>query len=187
MSLYTLDLSTGNVTRNSDGKQVAPCNDVNDPDYVAYVQYANSGGEVTSISANTTTLIANYRNQVWEFIKAERDRRKELGVLVNGNWYHSDQVSRTQQTALVIMGANCPAVPWKTKTPGGGLLDPMYVTMSPALASGIFAATATSDAAIHAAEVHRVALLASNDPANYNFSTGWPYSFEDFCNGVPKP
>jgi hypothetical protein len=47
---YTLNLATGSVTRDSDGKQVAPAQTVDDPDYVAYVEWCNAGNQPSEIS-----------------------------------------------------------------------------------------------------------------------------------------
>lgn len=41
--MYTIDMNSGAVTRDSDGKVVAPCQAVDDPDYVAYVDWINAG------------------------------------------------------------------------------------------------------------------------------------------------
>lgn len=114
----------------------------------------------------------------WEKIKAERDRRKVLGVKVGANWFHSDDSSRIQQLALMMMGAGIPpGLQWKTLTTTP---PPVFVTMTQALATGIFQATAASDAAIfQACEVHRVAMEASATPEAYDFSGGWPASIED--------
>lgn len=101
-------------------------------------------------------------------IKDERDRRKFEGVYVGANRFHSDADSRTQQIGLVLMGANLPAVQWKTM--GGA-----FVTMTPTLAQQIFGATAARDIAIFAnAEAHIAAATAAADPLLYDFSTGWP-------------
>ena len=115
---------------------------------------------------------------VWEAIKSERDRRTSLGAKVGSHWFHSDQQSRTQQLGLVLLGANVPAgLQWKTLTTTP---PPVFVTMTPALAQNIVAATAASDAAIFmATEQHRIALESSSDPENYDFSVGWPTSIED--------
>lgn len=122
--------------------------------------------------------LARAREAAWEAIKSERDRRKFLGVKVGTNWFHSDDSSRIQQLALVMMGASLPAgLMWKvlTLTP-----PPVFVEMTPALAQAIFQATAASDAAIFAAaETHRVAMEASANPAAYDFSGGWPVSIEE--------
>lgn len=112
--------------------------------------------------------------QIWPQIKAERDRRKALGVLAAGNWYHSDADSRIQQLGLVLMGSTMPAgIQWKT-------MAGSFVEMTPTLASQIFAATAALDQAIFAAaEDHRAAMEAAASPADYDFSGGWPASYEE--------
>lgn len=121
------------------------------------------------------------RLKKWEEIKAERDRRASLGIKVGSHWFHSDQKSRTQQLGLVLLGASIPVgLQWKTLTTTP---PPVFVTMTPALAQGIVAATAASDTAIFtAAEQHRIALESSSDPENYDFSVGWPTSIEDEAN-----
>lgn len=111
--------------------------------------------------------------EVWPQIKAERDRRKGLGVLADGNWYHSDTDSRIQQLGLMLMGSTMPAgIQWKTMSGG-------FVEMTPPLASQIFTATAELDQALFAAaEGHRAAMEAAANPADYDFSGGWPAIFE---------
>ena len=117
------------------------------------------------------------RAAAWERIKNERDRRKSLGVKVGEHWYHSDADSRIQQISLFVMGASVPPVQWKTLTLSP---PPVFVTMTQAIAAGIFQATAASDAAVFgAAEAHRVAMEASATPETYDFSSGWPASIED--------
>lgn len=109
----------------------------------------------------------------WDAIKAERDRRTENGgYKVGTKWFHSDQKSRSQQLGLVLLGASIPAgLQWKT-------MDGTFVTMTQQLAGQVLAAAAASDQAIFAAaEAHRQAMEASQDPASYDFSTGWPKVF----------
>jgi hypothetical protein len=43
--MYTLTVNTGEVTRNSDGKVVAPCQSADDPDFVEYIDWVNAGNE----------------------------------------------------------------------------------------------------------------------------------------------
>ncbi len=125
--------------------------------------------------------LADRQAAVWEAIKSERDRRASLGAKVGSHWFHGDQKSRTQQLGLVLLGATIPAgLQWKTLTTTP---PPVFVTMTPALAQNIVAATAASDTAIFtAAEQHRIALESSSDPENYDFSVGWPTSIEDEAN-----
>lgn len=113
--------------------------------------------------------------QVWEAIKAERDRRKGLGVKVGEHWFHSDTDSRIQQIGLTKFIP--PGTVWKTLT---YTPQPAFVPMTPELADAIVEATAISDVAIFtAAEVHRKAMEASADPGSYDFTAGWPASIED--------
>ena len=148
---------------------------------------ATEDGEVAVFNGAAWAVLTDYPQKApmaerqvaaWERIKAERDRRKYLGVKVGAHWYHSDDSSRIQQLALAMMGAAIPAgLQWKTLTTTP---PPVFVAMTPALAQGIFTATAASDAAIFAAaEVHRVAVEAMSDPENYDCSGGWPASIED--------
>ena len=125
------------------------------------------------VSANRAAA----RAAKWEAIKAERDRRKALGVKVGDHWYHSDADSRIQQISLFVMGASVPPIPWKTLTTTP---PPVFVTMTQTIAAGIFQNTAASDAAIFAAaDVHRIAMEASPTPETYDFTGGWPASIED--------
>ena len=107
---------------------------------------------------------------VWKKIQAERDRRKAGGVKVGEHWFHSDDTSRIQQLALVIFGANLPSnIMWKTM---GG----QFVEMTPTLIQQIFTASAGQDMAIFAAaEQHKVAMMNSENPEDYDYmSSGWP-------------
>lgn len=110
--------------------------------------------------------------QIWEAIKAERDRRKASGVKVGAKWYHSDDSSRIQQLGLLMMGASISAsLKWKT-------MDGSFVSMTQTLAGQVFGAVAASDQAIFAqAEAHRLAMEASSSPASYDYSTGWPAEY----------
>lgn len=104
----------------------------------------------------------------WSEIKALRENKTQTGgYLVNGNWFHSDTFSRTQQLGLVMMGASIPSgLMWKTM---GGT----FVQMTPTLAQQIFAAAAQQDAAIFShAEV-----LKSDLQADIN--VGWPTTWQD--------
>jgi len=111
--------------------------------------------------------------EIWIRIQAERDRRQVIGYEVGGKWFHGDLSSRIQQLGLVMLGVNVPAgLQWKT-------MDGSFVAMTAELAASVFAAAAASDIAIFAAaETHRAAMEASNDPAAYDFSAGWPPVFE---------
>jgi hypothetical protein len=145
------------------------------PDNAVCEQVTADGGLTF---ADPVRPLAERKAAAWERIKAERDRRKVLGVKVGAHWFHSDDSSRIQQMALMLMGAGIPpGLQWKTLTTTP---PPVFVTMTQALAAGIFQATAASDAAIfQACEVHRVAMEASATPEAYDFNGNWPASIED--------
>lgn len=139
---------------------------------MAQCQAAIDAGGLVMTDANIAAQrLAAARETAWERIKAKRDAKKAGGVLVAGNWFHSDADSRIQQLGLLIMGANVPPVAWKT-------MSGEFVTMTPTLAGQIFQATAASDMAVFkVAEAHRSAVNVSTDPANYDIGTGWPATF----------
>lgn len=111
------------------------------------------------------------QDKKWREIQAERDRRKYNGVKVGDFWFHTDDGSRIQQIALLLLGASLPPVQWKT-------LGGTFVTMTPTLANQIFQATTVSDITIFSvAEQHKRAMYQSNDPSNYDFSQGWPETY----------
>lgn len=117
--------------------------------------------------------VAQAKAAKWEAIKAERDRRTDQGgYKVGTKWFHSDQKSRSQQLGLVLLGASIPAgLQWKT-------MDGSFVTMTNTLAQQVLGAAAASDQAIFAAaEAHKAAMEASQDPSAYDFSAGWPKVF----------
>lgn len=117
----------------------------------------------------------NICNGVWLRIRSKRDQVKAGGVKVATKWFHTDDASRIQHMALNMMGAAIPAnLQWKT-------MDGSFVTMTQALAGQIFQAVAVLDMqAFVKAEEHRVSMEASSNPANYDFSTGWPKTYAEF-------
>jgi hypothetical protein len=49
--MYTLILNEGVVLRDIDGKQVAPCQSAEDPDFVAYNEWVEAGNQPTIIES----------------------------------------------------------------------------------------------------------------------------------------
>jgi hypothetical protein len=161
--------NTDSIIRVSDGAFI-PADPANF-DYASYLAWLAAGN--TPEPADVPTL-DEIKAAKWEAIKTERDRRVQLGgYKVGQHWYQSDTFSRTQQIGLVILGSNIPAgLQWKTYEDG-------FVTMTQTLANQIFAAAAAQDAAnFSAAITHKTAMEASQDPVNYDFSQGWPESYQ---------
>lgn len=121
--------------------------------------------------------------QQWEAIKAKRQQVKVGGVKVGTKWFHTDNESRVQYLGLKDKARDLLAaggsmtdrlqaagadIQWKTQN--GTLI---YITAQ--IAFDIVAAVGVLDALAHQnAEVHKVAMEASAEPAAYDFSTGWP-------------
>lgn len=111
------------------------------------------------------------RAELWERIKAERERRRFAGTNVGDHWFHSDDSSRIQQLALFVMGAGVPAVEWKT-------MSGEFVTMTQTLAAAIFTGVAAKDQALFAhAEALRAQVDAAEDPGAVDILAGWPAVF----------
>lgn len=112
------------------------------------------------------------KDDMWTVLKTERDRRKAGGVKVGTKWYHSDDTSRIQQIALVMLGSNIPAgLQWKT-------MDGTFITMTATLAGQIFGAIVMSDQNIFAiAEQKKAAMESLENPETYDAYSGWPLIF----------
>lgn len=130
------------------------------------------------------------REAAWNRIKTERDRRKYLGVKVGSHWLHSDDPSRIQQLGLARKADRLEAsggsmdTPFSGSGPGGILawktIGGSFAPMTPTLAQQISEAVEALDLGVFAAaEVHRMAMEASDSPESYDFSGGWPASIED--------
>lgn len=126
--------------------------------------------DIESLFAN----LAPSKDAIWEKIKVDRDRRQGAGVKVGDNWFHSDDKSRIQQIGLVMMGANIPStLLWKT-------MSGAFVSMTPALAADIFAATAQADIALFAyAEQLNARVQAAEDASTIDINAGWPPTYEE--------
>lgn len=53
---YTIDLTTGVVTRDLDGVQVAPADSVDGPDFAAYAEWVSGGGVPIQISSEVRVV-----------------------------------------------------------------------------------------------------------------------------------
>ncbi len=125
--------------------------------------------------------LLSLREKIWEDIKTYRDIRKFSGTRVGDNWFHSDDSSRIQQIALMILGAGMPpGIMWKT-------MSGTFVPMTQTLARQIFQATVGNDSLDYAAaEQHRAAMVASENPETYDFkSTKWLQRFDEYMAAQP--
>jgi hypothetical protein len=142
--------------------------DSENADYAAYLKWLEDGN--TPAPAYTREEI---KSMVWTQIQNLRDTRKSGGFQTEVSagvyrWFHSDSESRIQQVGLILAGAALPPIQWKT-------MDGTFITMTPTIAEKIFQQAFILDTALFTtAETHRAAMMASDDPSNYDYSTGWP-------------
>jgi len=136
----------------------------------------------------TPLPLEDRQNSVWEKIKAERDRRKTLGIQVGSYWFHSDVDSRIQWLGLkdtardmIMDGADKTSnisiggspVLWKT-------LSGAFIPVNIQLAMDVNNATKVLDADLFKnAELHRANMIKSSNPEEYDYSTGWPLSYKE--------
>lgn len=128
----------------------------------------------TEYATTTEAYIKTLQESVWAKIKAIRDEKiTNGGHCVDGKWYHSDTVSRSQQTGLYLMGENVPTgLMWKT-------MDGSFVEMTPMLAQKIFFAAAGQDSALFQhAEALRQQVKGSATPEQVDIESGWPATFQ---------
>lgn len=144
-----------------------------------FVPLANEGSpyhewDGTEYALNTAK-VEEAKAVVWEQIKAYRDDVRNIGGFPVGTyWFHSDTPSKIDQLGLVnavIMEALPSGKDWK-------LMDGTKVTLTAPLVQQIFGSAMTRRSAnFDKAEEHRVLMEASEDPLNYDYTTGWPPVF----------
>lgn len=132
-----------------------------------------------------TKSLDERRKARWTQVKAERDNRAQTGGYKVGTlWFHSDPYSLIQQIGLSMLAQDLKEggstddeviIPTSWKT-----MDGTLVPMTVGLALQLRGAASTHQSIIFGvAENHKVAIYASNNPEDYDFSTGWPQSFQE--------
>lgn len=116
---------------------------------------------------------AAMQSAVWEQIKQERYDHTHSGVYVKSvkKWFHSDEPSRIQYLTMQQLAELPPALQWKT-------MDNSFVEMTkPLLNELILTLIAEEQADFANAEKHRLAMLAAENPSDYDYSTGWSKNY----------
>lgn len=123
-------------------------------------------------------------DQMWEKIKAERDLRKSGGfkAVVDGvdRWFHSDEPSRNQYGVLLTTAI-------EKVVPVDFVFDPAWKSMDGTkLPMTVELVRRIRDAGLVAekqnfnnAEIHKAAMMASAEPAAYDFLSGWAQTFAE--------
>lgn len=110
----------------------------------------------------------------WRDIQSIRDSKMAGGVMVAEKWFHTDTNSLVQYLAMLAAGESLPSnINWKT-------MDGSFITMTPALAKEIYAATMTATNNIfNTSETLRVLMEESENPFDFDIelNAGWPESY----------
>lgn len=134
---------------------------------------------IRSININGVTelgyhyIVPTNRDEAWALIQQERELRMlHGGYKVNGYWFHSDLISRSQQMGLLLLGDNIPSdMLWKS-------MSREKVPLNPILARSIFLAAVASDSAIFdAGEAKMMAAEASSSYETFDYFSGWPQAY----------
>ena len=151
---------------------------------VASFEEAHAIPGMKSISCDSTGIyvqratpeeIEAERKNKWRQIEAVRDSKIANGVLVNGFWWQTSVNARIRYMGAAAMGAEFVATDtWKTMTGE-------KTTLTGSIAAQIMMAVAVMEKDVFAAaEFHKTAMMASEDPSIYDFSGGWPDTFGEY-------
>lgn len=122
----------------------------------------------------TAEEIEAERINKWRQVEAMREEKYNNGVKVGEYWFQTSSWSKINYMGAAMMGAAFPGTDWKT-------MSVEVVSLTGQLAGQIMAAIASqTDAIFKAAQAHKDAMMISEDPSIYDFSTGWPDTFGEY-------
>jgi hypothetical protein len=171
------------IVRTSDGAYI-PLAEGNS-DYESYKNWVSAGNTADPDPAYSTAAI---QVKKWFDIKTQRDNRKAGGVLVDGNWYQTDDASRIQwlgvkDTARDLIAAggkmtdviqiNGTNLMWKTYAN-------TFVSVTNQLAYDVVQAIKDLDATLFAqAQTMYTNMMASATPATFDTTVGWNKTYAE--------
>lgn len=116
--MYKLIQDEGILIRLSDNKVIAPCNDYNDPDHLAYIAWTEEGNHPEMVE--TSDLDAKIEQQRREHSKIERSKAVDAIVVTieSGKKFDGDEVSQQRMSRAIqtMQIANQPSTSWVLAT-----------------------------------------------------------------------
>lgn len=126
-----------------------------------------NGKKWTLTAANKARKLEDEQAIMWQKIKGKREAIRYGGIKVGTKWFHTDESSRLQYLTLSGLPALPSNLQWKT-------MDNSFVVMTKELLNQIVAAAIAAEQQDFAnAETHRLSMIASANPLDYDFNTGW--------------
>lgn len=98
--MYSLHIQNGTVTRDTDDKTVAPCQDADDIDFIAYINWVEAGN-APKIIDEPTLIITPHLIPAYEF--RDRFTETEMGAVLDAA-YSGNAICR--QLLLKLQTAN---------------------------------------------------------------------------------
>lgn len=87
-------------------------------------------------------------------------------------WFHTDDPSRVQYLALILLGANIPSnLIWKT-------MDGSFINMTQSLVGLIFQTMNATEQSNYANAEYHINQVRTTQNINYDYSTGWSLKYE---------
>ncbi|HDR1335170.1 protein of unknown function [Pasteurella multocida] len=134
-----------------------------------------NGNEWVLDEEKQAQLLATQQTEMWEKIKKKRYENGLGGVYIArvGKWFQTGEEEKTKYLGLDKVIDSLGEIDWKC-------YDNSFIKMDRTLLNEIFLAMVVTENADHInAEKHRVEMLKSSDPLNYDFSTGWSANYEE--------
>ena len=132
------------------------------------------GSDGIYVQVATSEEIEAERLNKWRQIEAMRESKYNNGVKIEEHWFQTSAWSKINYMGAAMLGAAFPGTGWKTMTG-----EEVWLTGQ--FAGQIMAAIAVhTDAVFKAAQAHKEAMMISEDPSVYDFSTGWPETFGEY-------
>lgn len=120
-------------------------------------------------------LLAIQQAEVWERIKEYRYNRSLGGVYIVSvdKWFQTGEEEKTKYLGLSQVIDKLGSISWKT-------FENDFVEMTPDLLAKIFAEMVRAENADHVnAERHKVAMMQSDKPLEYDYTAGWERRYAD--------
>lgn len=156
------------------------------PDERRFFVTQNEDGTFTT----TPRPIDQVIHPVWERIQSQRDAVSAGGVLVAGQWFHTDLDSRIRYVGLLRItdamkaggarGSDTVVNPTTNDPILWKVMDGSRVPLTVQTVDDIFAAVTLLDmAAFDVAEAHKAAMMLLGNPFDYDMQAGWPQTYAD--------
>ena len=150
--------------------ELLPINNPNIPYGDEYEWVEDQNQWVVSPELDAYKYLEN-QDKVWELIKERRLQAVTSGVYVElvDKWFHTDEVSVTSYSTIAGMIAlnNYEPVQWK-------VMDNTWLLLTIAIFKELQTAMSQKTNANYAiAEQHKSNMMKSDNPLEYDFSTGW--------------